>query len=630
MEKHPCLTLIFFSSIIKYMKEDLQEKALKLELKGNYEEAAKLYFQAGRYDKASYMYQKINKINEALGVLEKAEMFDKAGELALKNNLFKEAGYFFEKAKKFERASECYEKIKDYKKAAELYEAIGKKEKAAENYFKIGNYLKAGLIWEEAGKEMEAIQAYKQYLAESVGKAGDLNAKDALRIAKIFIKVGDQVRAAEIYLRTKEPLKALILLLEAGEIERALEVYKKELEGQAYSILNVLQSNKSFESFGEMCMKLGEYPVAALAFEKCGKIQSSAEAYEKAKDFLQAAEYYMKCGNYRKAAELYEEAGQYDHAADLYYKLKNFDKAAICYEKEGDFYKAGRLYQYLGQNQKAIQLLQRVIPEDIEYLKASLLICKAFNQVGLPDMALKRFEEIRKNYPIDEKTMEIYYDFAEILLSLNEIQKAKEIYTEIINIDFAYKDVAQKLKRLSSQEIKKAVEKKEEVKFEEKTQKVERKTKAIQALKKFPFFQNFSEEELEILWDVIERREFEKGEVLLEAGKYAKGFFLLVQGAIELLTPMGRLIKIVEEPGALLGIAAFFSGETSAIGIRVAKQSKIIVVKGDGLLKIMEENEEFARKLKSFINLSLEKEISIIPPKTPYHLQILEAKKKIL
>ena len=44
----------------------------------------------------------------------------------------------------------------------------------------------------------------------------------------------------------------------------------------------------------------------------------------------------------------------------------------------------------------------------------------------------------------------------------------------------------------------------------------------------------------------------------------------------------------------------------------------------------MKENEEFSKKLNKFLAVSLEKEISMIPSKTPYHLQILEAKKKLL
>ncbi len=612
------------------MKEDLQERALKLEIKGNFEEAAKLYLQAGRYEKAAFMYQKLNKIKEAVEVLKEAMLFDKAAELAIKNDLIKEASFLYERGGKLDKAAECYEKLRDFKKAAELYEKLGKLDLAAEAYFKIGNYLKAGEIWETEGKEEKAIQAYKQYLAESAGRAGDLSSKDAQRIAKIFIKIGDIIRAAEIFLRIKEPLKAFTLLLEVGEVNKAVEIYKKELEGQAYSILNILTSEKSYESFGNVCMEIGEFPVAALSFEKCGNIQKAAEAYYKSKDFIQAAEYYIKIGNILKAAELYELSGQYGHAADLYYKLKNFEKAALCFEKEGDFYKAGRLYQYLGQNQKAIQLLQKVSPEDLEYIKASLLICKAFSQVGLPEMALKRFEEIRKNYSINEETLEVYYDFAEILLSMNEIEKAKEVYTEIINIDFAFKDVSQKLKRLTTKEIQKAPLKEETPKIQEKPQKVERKTKAIQALKKFPFFQNFNEEELDLLWSAIERKEVEGGEVLLEAGNYAKGFFLLVQGAVELLTPMGRMIKVIEEPGALLGLAAFFSGETSAIGIKTKKPSKVIIIKGEEILKIMQENKELSKKLNSHLSISLEKEISLIPQKTPYHLQILEAKKKLL
>jgi len=612
------------------MKEDLQEKALKLEIKGNYEEAAKLYLQAGRYEKAAFMYQKLNKIKEAVEVLKEAMLFDKAADLAFKNDLMKEAAFLYEKGGKFEKAAECYEMIKEYKKAAELYEKLGKADKAAEAYFKIGNYLKAGEIWELEKKEDKAIQAYKQYLAESAGRAGDLSSKDAQRIAKIFIKIGDNIRAAEIYLRIREPLKAFMLLLEVGEIDKAVEIYKKGLEGQSYAILNLLTSEKAFETFGRVCMEIGEFPVAALSFEKCGNIQKAAEAYYKANDYLQSAEYFMKAGNFLKAAELYELAGQYGHAADLYYKLKNFEKAALCFEREGDFYKAGRLYQFLGQNQKAIQLLQKVSLEDVEYVKASLLISKAFNQVGLPEMALKKFEEIRKNYSINEETLEVFYDFAEVLLSMNEVEKAKEIYKEIINIDFAYKDVSQKLKRLTAREVERPVLKEEKEKIQEKPQKPERKTKAIQALKKFPFFQNFNEEELNVLWSAIERKEVGEGAVLLEPGSYANGFFLLVQGAVELFTPMGRLIKVVEEAGALLGIAAFFSGETSAIGIKTKKPSKIIMIKGEEILKIMKENEEFSKKLNSYLSISLEKEISLIPQKTPYHIQILEAKKKLL
>ena len=46
------------------MTEELRKKALALEVKKRYEEAAAIYYKLGLVDKAAYMYQKANKIDQ--------------------------------------------------------------------------------------------------------------------------------------------------------------------------------------------------------------------------------------------------------------------------------------------------------------------------------------------------------------------------------------------------------------------------------------------------------------------------------------------------------------------------------------------------------------------------------------
>ncbi len=157
-----------------------------------------------------------------------------------------------------------------------------------------------------------------------------------------------------------------------------------------------------------------------------------------------------------------------------------------------------------------------------------------------------------------------------------------------------------------------------------------RATKAVQILRKFPFFQNLEEEEIEQLWDTLDRKEVPGGTTLVRSGDYAPGFYLLVQGGVDLITTMGRPIITLREPGALFGIAAYFSGETSAISIRTAETSKLIIIDGERFNRALERNGALKEKVMPLLSRSLEGEVAAIPAKTPYHAQVLEAKKRLL
>jgi tetratricopeptide (TPR) repeat protein len=648
------------------VKSDLQEKALKLELKGRFEEAAQLYIEAGRHEKAAFMYQKAGNPTLAMRTYADGGFWIKAAEMAQKQGDHAQTAVCFEKGENLPKAAEAYEKAGNFRKAAELHQKCGNHEKAADMYFKSGDYLRAGGLWEKSKKEEQAIQAYRQYLVESAGIIGQLTGPDAQRIGQLFIKAKDYVRAAEIFLKTAEPLKALFLLMEAGETARSIELYKQKFKGQGFNILSQITKDTVVDTFGEVCMAAGEFPEAAQCFDKAGNTLRAAEAYQSSGDLYQSAELFLRAGKFKEAAGLFEESGHCSEAADLYYKLKDFNRAAACYEKEGDLYKAGRLYQYINQNQKAIQLLQKITHESAEYLKASILICKAFVAVDLADMARKRYQEICRDYPVGEETLEIYYDFAEMLATMGDSAGAKEVYEKIVNVDLTYKDVAQKLKKLTAGVPRpsapaaqmplmppvaiappapaaarsaappapvpaaKPAPPPPSAPKAAPPRKDDKATRAINILRKFPFFQNLEESEIQTIWSAVERKEVSAGDVMIQSGEYAPGFFLLVQGSIALYSPMGRAIITLSEPGTLFGVAAYFSGETSAVTIRATETSKLICVQGKELMEILGRNPAFRDKIKPLFSRSLEKEVSSIPPKTPYHMQILEAKKRLM
>ena len=634
------------------VKDDLQEKALKLELKGRFEEAAQLFLQAGRHEKAAFLYQKAGNPSLAMRACAEGKVWGKAAEIAFKIEEYVQAGAYYEKAENWFKASEAFERAGQFKKAGEIQEKYGNPENAADDYFRAGEYLRAGSLWEKARNVDQAVRAYRQYLAESAGILGQLSGPDARRIGQLFIKVGDYVSAAEIFLKTAEPLKALFLLMEAGETARAAALYRERFMGQGFDILNQITREEIVAVFGAVCMAAGEYPEAAQCFEKAGDILKAADAYRASGDLFQAAELFLKGGRLEEAAGLYESAGHCAAAADLFYKLKAFDHAAACYEKEGDLYKAGRLYQYIGQNPKAIQLLQKIPADSKEFLKASILICKAFMAEGLMEMARKRYQDVCRDYPVTEETLDIHYDFAELLNSIGDDPGAKEIYEKIVGVDMTYKDVAQKLKRLTGGVSRPAAPEPQTrpptvTAPAEVIQKpvppaaaprpssavdpeiLKRASRAIPILRKFPFFQSLTEGEIVDLWPAILRREISKGETLMKSGEYAPGFFLLIQGAVTLLTPMGRPIATLSEPGALFGVAAYFSGETSAVGVQAADASKIVQMNGKELADLLQSNPALLSRLRPLFAASLEKEMASIPQRTPYHLQILEAKKRL-
>jgi tetratricopeptide (TPR) repeat protein len=114
-----------------------------------------------------------------------------------------------------------------------------------------------------------------------------------------------------------------------------------------------------------------------------------------------------------------------------------------------------RLGQWLLQSGKVDEALaefQQTVRDPSRKVDSLLLQAKCFEQKNIMNLAAKKLEEAAKEFPTlaSPKAKAVYYDFADLLDRSGDGAQARGIFERIVEEDAAYKDVLDRLSRLSS------------------------------------------------------------------------------------------------------------------------------------------------------------------------------------
>jgi tetratricopeptide (TPR) repeat protein len=199
-----------------------------------------------------------------------------------------------------------------------------------------------------------------------------------------------------------------------------------------------------------------DYQKEADGLERAGRFVSAALVYaQKLKQPRRAAELYERGGDLVRAAETYDMLGMSDKARELYQKAGSAADAAEVAIRDGDYEGAAKLYVEAGKKIDAAVLLERsgrkmaavrAYREAGEYRHAARLL----EAEGMLKEAAEMFGMSLGRPAPDSASMGSFLAYAVKLEQAGEPAKALEVYRSIDRIDPTYRDVRERINRLSS------------------------------------------------------------------------------------------------------------------------------------------------------------------------------------
>jgi tetratricopeptide (TPR) repeat protein len=196
-------------------------------------------------------------------------------------------------------------------------------------------------------------------------------------------------------------------------------------------------------------------------------VREAAEAYEAAQDWWQAAyrwetvqeparaaEAYRQAGKLQDAIRCFTAAGQPLQAAEIHRGQGRLPAAAALYAEAGDLPGAIALYLDAGSLEPAIAALGRIPPEEPAYVKGVLLLAPKLVEKGRPGEALQLLGRATAADPRRQgeegSVLDRLYWESRALEALDQAAPARKRYAKLLELKPAYRDVAERLKRLET------------------------------------------------------------------------------------------------------------------------------------------------------------------------------------
>lgn len=353
--------------------------------------------------------------------------------------------------------------------AARVFAQAGQWARAAELYARAGFPLRAAEAWERAGDARRAAEAYERHVADNPPAPGAPATSPERRAA---------LKAGQLYARSGLPDKGLQLLVrgghfaEAGDLALAVSrfadaagyyVRADDLEQAATAWERAGDPVRAALARGEVCLHSDRTAEAAAYFveghdfyraaelyESLGRVADAAAAYEAGGAFNEAGQAFLQAGDKARAAAAFEHGGQFERAAELREELGDWAQAATLYEQADRPFQAGRAAAQAGDVKHAVALLQRVEPDDEGHAEATEQLVQLFLSSGLPRLALERLQLVLGDGKPAPANLGLHYWLAVSHETLGERAVALDLYRRILAVDFAHRDVAERVQRLTA------------------------------------------------------------------------------------------------------------------------------------------------------------------------------------
>lgn len=185
---------------------------------GREAEAAKIFTGLGLHRKAVEALLRINKVDEACGILEQVGGADRAGYILGAAGRWEEAQKMFVRAGLFLDAAKCAEELGHYEESARLFEQSGQPLEAARVYETMGNRFRSVRLFIAGGKVERACQIMDA--AFCVGSDTPANHQGADLVEALD---GDEQQLVIVFLATNPEVREYVELRKALSSKRGKE-----------------------------------------------------------------------------------------------------------------------------------------------------------------------------------------------------------------------------------------------------------------------------------------------------------------------------------------------------------------------------------------------------------------------
>jgi tRNA A-37 threonylcarbamoyl transferase component Bud32 len=387
-----------------------------------------------------------------------------AGDWQRAAKIFEEDGRFREAARIHQVHGQNYE-------AARLLVQAGALTEAAHVFERVGHYLKAAEVCAQSGDNKRAGENYRRYLEDRFGSiATTRTPSDHAEFTKYcrlagqaFMRAGLLEQAAEVLERGEQWEEAASLYLKLNRHVKAADLYQRAgAVAQAADVYAAAGDRvRAAQMRGEWLYKQERKNEAAVQFLLGGDPLRAAEVYEEAGNYLDAARCYEHCGAHRQAAEAYERVEQlgraaemygrcqeYGKAAALYEKVENFEEATRMYAEGGAYYRAATLARKKGLTDQAIDYLQKVQSADAHYQDALVELAHSFMERDLPGVAVEKLRKALSGLPITAKNLDLYHTLAVACEQMNDFRASADILKQIVAENYGYRDAVGRLQEI--------------------------------------------------------------------------------------------------------------------------------------------------------------------------------------
>lgn len=413
---------------------------------------------------------------------------------------------------------------------------------------------------------------------------------------------------------TPQALQHLVARLGRNEVEEAASLYSRLNEDVGFALLQRLPADQGQRMrIAKMFFLAKDFQKAALVFEQSGEFEKAARLYEKADDYGMAAEMFAQVEMWDKAAQNYERHGNYATAAELYQRVGDLARAAANFEKAVNNFRAGKMYFELTKFDKAVELLQKIGPEDPSHIEATLLVNKVLAQTGYRTIAIRKLTAMLEQHGLRAETLDVALTLAEYLIAEGDRDHAKSWLHRIAEVRFPYKHAADLLKQIEAGEVEvvevaeaadivdEAVEIADVEPLDDETAApmVELDT-GFEAIRDAVLFQELNLQELRKFWTLVQARDFADGEVLIEQDRPGQGLFIVSKGSVRVLRVdgSGKEETLADlGPGKHLGEMSLMDDTPTSARVRAIGPVAVYFMAKSAFHGLIDTDDRLARKV---------------------------------
>jgi tetratricopeptide (TPR) repeat protein len=245
------------------------------------------------------------------------------------------------------------------------------------------------------------------------------------------------------------------------DMERQQRLIQKDAAVKSREFLEseIAEAKQDYLTSPTVMGKINAYVDALLKIEEEAFENEAIDVLTKAHRDTGAYQYKMRIGDIRirqmtrrfraLKADGDEQAAAAQARRQLEFELEEYTERALNYPTDLDIkYELGRRQLLAGQIDEAIASLQQAQRSPKRHLRALGLLGQAFATKGWFHEAAETYERALSTGVGEERAKQFRYSLGDVFEKMGEHQKAMDQFSDVAQLDYNYKDVAQRVEAL--------------------------------------------------------------------------------------------------------------------------------------------------------------------------------------